>query len=232
MARVAQYSAWRSRWMTCVDAGAAASPRSRQTSSSSSGSTWAKLPTAPEILPTAITARARRRRSRLRPASAYHTATLRPKVMGSACTPWVRPIITVSLWRTGEGAQHAAQALLSGDEQVGGVAQLQRGRGVPHVGGGQAHVDEARVLAEMLLQVREEGDHLVLHAGQDLLDARDVDPGPGPDARHGLRRDAPAPRVGLAHRQLHAEPGRVLGLLAPDAAHGRDACTARSSASP
>jgi hypothetical protein len=41
--------------------------------------------------------RRRLNRSRLRRASSYHSASFRPNVIGSACTPWVRPIWTVSL---------------------------------------------------------------------------------------------------------------------------------------
>ena len=37
-------------------------------------------------------------RMRCRSTSAAHTATLKPKVMGSACCPWVRPAWTVSRW--------------------------------------------------------------------------------------------------------------------------------------
>src|SRR2546422_865793 len=99
-ASVAQNSAWRSRWTICVDTGAASSPSSPHTSVSSSGSTWAKFPTAPESFPTATAARARHRRSRFRCASVYHTAAFSPKLVGSAWTPWVRPTVRVSLWRS------------------------------------------------------------------------------------------------------------------------------------
>ena len=54
------------------------------------------MPTAPEILPTdTISSRARSTRSRSRCSSAYHSASFTPKVIGSACTPCVRPIIGV-----------------------------------------------------------------------------------------------------------------------------------------
>src|SRR5439155_1628340 len=89
-----------SRWTICVDTGAASSPSSPHTSVSSSGSTWAKFPTAPESFPTATVARARRRRSRFRCAYVNHTAAFSPKLVGSACTPWVRPTVRVSLWRS------------------------------------------------------------------------------------------------------------------------------------
>ena len=53
------------------------------------------MPTAPEILPTLTMSRARSTRSRSRCSSAYQSASLTPSVIGSACTPWVRPIIGV-----------------------------------------------------------------------------------------------------------------------------------------
>ena len=197
-----------------------ARPRSRQTSSSISGSTWAKLPTAPESLPTAMASRARRSRSRLRPASTYQTATLRPKVVGSACTPCVRADGQRVAVAQGQRRQRRAQALLPGDEQIGGVAELQRGGRVPDVVGGEADVHEARVGAELLLEAGEQRDHLVLDARLDREDARRCRPACRPDAGQRLGGDATAPRVGLAHRHLHPEPRLVLRLLAPDASHG------------
>ena len=145
MASAAQNSAWRSRCTIWVETGSTPRPRSRQTSSSISGSTWAKLPTAPESLPTAIASRARRSRSRLRPASTYQTATLSPKVVGSAWTPWVRAMVSVSRWRRASTRSAARSRSCPAMQQVGGVPELQRGGGVPHVVGGEPDVDEARV---------------------------------------------------------------------------------------
>src|SRR5205823_12561403 len=88
----------------------------------------------------------------------------------------------------------------------------------PHVAGGEAHVDEAGVGAELLLEAGEQRDHLVLHAPLDLEDAVDLDPG-GADAGHRLGGDATAARIGLAHRDLHPKPRLVLRRLAPDTSH-------------
>jgi hypothetical protein len=63
--------------------------------SSTSGPDATALPTAPEIFPTAICRAAWPKRSRLRRFSANQLATFRPKVIGSACTPCVRPICGV-----------------------------------------------------------------------------------------------------------------------------------------
>ena len=83
--------------MIWEETGAGSRPSRAQTAASIEGPRWAKVPTAPESLPTLMTARARRTRSMSRPVSAYQTASLRPNEIGSACTPCVRPIIGV--WR-------------------------------------------------------------------------------------------------------------------------------------
>src|SRR6266511_3318915 len=57
--------------------------------------TFAEDPTHPQTFPTLTTSCARRSRSRSRSSSNVHRASLWPNVMGSAWTPWVRPIITV-----------------------------------------------------------------------------------------------------------------------------------------
>ena len=95
MASVVTSSAWRSRWMTCDDTAAGSSPSRAHTSASIDGGRWAKVPTAPEIFPTRTISRARSTRTMSRRISAYQSASFRPNVIGSACTPCVRPIIGV-----------------------------------------------------------------------------------------------------------------------------------------
>ena len=60
-----------------------------------SGARWLYVPTGPLILPVAISAVASARRARPRATSNAQPAHLSPNVVGSACTEWVRPIITV-----------------------------------------------------------------------------------------------------------------------------------------
>src|SRR6058998_1668151 len=182
-ASVAQNSAWRSRWTICVDTGAAPSPSSPHTSVSSSGSTWAKFPTAPESFPTATVARARRR------------------------------------------AERVPEALLSRDEEVGGVPELERQRRVPDVARREADMDEARVRTDLLLEAREERDHLVFDPLLDGEDPRDVRARRLADARHRVGGDAAAAGVRPPHGKLHSEPRHVFGLLAPEAAHLRAGVT-------
>ena len=91
-AQAHRYSAWRSRAMTCV-AGTGTSPSRSATYRSTDGSTFEYVPTAPLSLHTITARRAARSRSRSRSICSAHRATLAPNVVGSACTPWVRPII-------------------------------------------------------------------------------------------------------------------------------------------
>ena len=68
--KAAKNAAWRSRGITCVLIGSGVRPSFAQTCSSTCGSILANVPTAPEIAPVAISARAMRSRSRLRSISA------------------------------------------------------------------------------------------------------------------------------------------------------------------
>ena len=96
-ARTLKKKAWRSRWMTWLETGSGVSPAALHTYSSTSGGTCANVPTAPETMPQRTSSAACSSRARFRRISSCHRASLRPKVMGSACTPWVRPIMGVSL---------------------------------------------------------------------------------------------------------------------------------------
>ncbi len=67
---VAKNIACRSRGITCVETVSGTRPSWAQTCSSTAGSMLAKVPTAPEMAPVAISARALTRRVRLRAISA------------------------------------------------------------------------------------------------------------------------------------------------------------------
>src|SRR2546423_1334996 len=88
-------SACRSRATTCVESGSGSSPRASHASRSTSGSTWAYVPTVPESCPTRVASSPRRRRARPRSASNAQPASFQPNVVGSAWTPCERPIVTV-----------------------------------------------------------------------------------------------------------------------------------------
>ena len=220
MARVVENSACRSRWTIWLEIGAASSPRRRQASSSTSGSTWAKVPTAPESLPTRTVSRARRRRSRLRPASAYQRAALRPKTMGSAWMPWVRPTQRVSRCRSASAAsapRGSARGPRAGDRRP-------------------CWSWSASAVSTTSEDVRPSGrsgspcrapppgssGRRSRRAGWWPRSRRCGRPGPGPaalirpSASSGIR---PRLRVDLAHRQLDLQPGLVLRVLGPDPRH-------------
>ena len=97
MASAETYSACRSRSITCEVIGATASSSRLQIFSSTSVPRCVAVPTAPEIFPTASCFAAARNRSASRRFSAHQLATFSPKVIGSACTPCVRPISGASL---------------------------------------------------------------------------------------------------------------------------------------
>ena len=118
-----------------------------------------------------------------------------------------------------EGAECAAKALLALEQKVERVPHLQRGRGVPDVVRRETDVHEARVVAELFFDAREQRDHLVLDPVLDGEDTVDVD-AQRANTRHDGGGNAPAARVGLARRDLHPEPRLVLRGLAPDSSHG------------
>ena len=163
------------------------------------------MPTAPEILPTRTASRARRRRSRSRPSSAYHSASFRPKVIGSACTPCVRPIIGVR--RCLERARRRRRAARRDQRRMTShrLAHLQRLRGVDDVRRGETEVQPARRRADVFGDRGGERDHVVLGGLLDLLDAGDVEARRSPSDRAPHRR-APGRRR-PSRRRPPAPPG-------------------------
>ncbi len=102
------------------------------------------------------------------------------------------------------------------------VAELQRQRGVEHIGRGQPVVEPAAFLAQLLGDGIDEGGDVVLRSGLELGDPlRRRDGRAGPDrldggARHGAEFGPPVER-----RQLDFEPAREPRLVRPDRRHGR-----------
>ena len=106
------------------------------------------------------------------------------------------------------------------DDQIAGLAHLQRLRGVEDVRGGQAEVQPAGGGSDVLGD-RGEGDDVVLGDLLDGFDAGNVELRPGPELCGGRRGND----AGLGHRirrgQLDFQPGFVAALIAPDRAHCR-----------
>ena len=92
-----------------------------------------------------------------------------------------------------EGArlQCGQQLVEVGDQDVGGAGELDVEAGVEHVGGGHALVHEARLGADDLGEMGQEGDDVVLGLALDLVDPLDVEGGVlglGPDRLGRLLR--------------------------------------------
>ena len=72
-------------------------------------------------------------RSTSRVSSAYQSASLSPNVIGSACTPCVRPIIGVRRCSSARARTACRSAVEEPEDEVAGLAHLQRLRGVDDV---------------------------------------------------------------------------------------------------
>ena len=86
--------------------------------------------------------------------------------------PWLRPMVGVILCSKARFFSAASRRVDVREQQVGGAHELHGEAGVEHVRRGHALVDEARVRADELGEVGEEGDDVVLHLALDLVDAR------------------------------------------------------------
>ena len=106
-ATAASSAAWRSRCTTWFATGSGARPSEPSAVTSTSGSKCASVPTAPLNLPVAQPSSAVSRRSSPRPSSSLHSRHLSPNVIGSACTPWLRP--TWGVFRCACASVHAAR---------------------------------------------------------------------------------------------------------------------------
>ena len=95
-------------------------------------------------------------------------------MVGSAWMPWLRPTVGVTLCSRRallQRGQHQVDVL---QQEVGGAGELHGERGVEHVGRGHALVQEARLRADDLGDVGQEGDDVVLRYPLDLVDLLDM----------------------------------------------------------
>ena len=121
---VAKNMAWRSRGITWVETGSGCRPSFSATWASTRGSILAKVPTAPEIAQVAISARAASSRRAGAVEFGIGSASLRPKVVGSAWMPWLRPIGRCHLCSSARRLQCGQQRVEVGDQEVGGAHEL------------------------------------------------------------------------------------------------------------
>ena len=153
-----------------------------------------------------------------------------PKVVGSAWMPCVRPTLTVSLCSQAEVAQRRDEGVALGQQDVGGVDQLQRERGVEQVAARHAEVDVGGGLARLGVvgPGRQERDDVVLRDGLDLGDGLGGGRGgagaPARRCRRARRRPRRAPRARAPR------PGTRARTCGPRSRPGpsRAACSARS----
>ena len=129
-------SAWRSRGTTWVETGSAASPRRASTRALEVRAVrGVGADGAARSRPTAAWANARSQALgvAVRPRT-RSPASLMPNVVGSAWTPCVRPTQTVSTCSRARSASARDELARAGDDDLAGAPELQRERGVEHVG--------------------------------------------------------------------------------------------------
>ena len=152
-------------------------------------------------------------------------------MVGSAWMPWLRPMVGVSLCSKRALLERRQQRVEVGEQQVGGAHQLHVEAGVEDVGGGEARVHEARLGADVLGQVGEEGDDVVLDLALDGVDAGDVELGLGalvPDGLGGALGDQAELGHGGGRVRLDLEPDAKARLGRPDARPSRAGCSGGS----
>ncbi len=122
----------------------------------------------------------------------------------------------------GAAPERGEQLVHVGDQKVGGAHELHVEAGVEHVRRGHAGVHEARIGADVLGQMRQEGDNVVLDLALDLVDPRDVEfrfPAARPDGLRGFLRDLAEPGHRVRGVCLDLEPDAEAGLGRPDGDH-------------
>lgn len=97
-------------------------------------------------------------------------------MVGSAWMPWLRVDANGVLVLERALFQRGQQLFEIRDQDVCGAHEADVERGVQHIRRGHALVHEARlIVADDLGQMREEGDHVMLGDGLDLVDAGHVE---------------------------------------------------------
>ena len=184
------------------------------------------VPTAPLSFITAIDSRAARRRVRSRSTWLAHSATFAPNVVGSACTPCVRPIITVSRCVLAIATSVRDQVGRCLDQQIDGVGHRPAQRRVDDVGRREPVVDprSGRLTDRRLHDVDERGHVVIGHrlAFEHRVDERGVDRRRRVATAGGVvgRNDAER-GVALGREQLDLEPTGEPRLVRPHRVHLR-----------
>ena len=128
---------------TCVETGSRSSPSRASTRARSRAPSRVGADRARDRADRHLRERPLQAAPRCGAASKAKPASLIPNVVGSACTPCVRPTQTVSACSRARSASAVDELARAGDDELAGRAQLQRERRVEHVGGRQPEVDPA-----------------------------------------------------------------------------------------
>ena len=119
----------------------------------------------------------------------------------------------------GPGDDCCKGAVVPAEDQGAGVADLERERGVEHVGGGEPVMEPAALLAEILGDGVHEGGDVVLGLGLELGDAlRGGRHRAGADRLDRLGGNRAHGRPAVERGELHFEPASELRLVRPEEA--------------
>ncbi len=133
-----------------MELGAGSSPSRSHATRSTSGSIAAYCPTAPDNLPTRSPSSARSMRTRSRSSAKAQPTSLSPNVVGSAWTPWVRPMQSVSRCSSARATTVANARSSALEQQAAGLLHGEGEGCVQDIRRCEAEVEPASVVAERL----------------------------------------------------------------------------------
>ncbi len=122
----------------------------------------------------------------------------------------------------GAALQGGEQAVEIADQEIGGADQLDIEAGIEHIGRGHALMHEARLGADDLGEMGQEGDDIVLHLALDRVDAGDIEDRVAalvPDFLGRLLRHDAKLGHGVGGVGLDLEPDAEAGLRLPKGGH-------------
>ena len=111
------------------------------------------------------------------------------------------------------------QGIDIGDQDVGSLRHLDGEAGIQHIGRGHSLMHESRLLAHMLGQIGEEGDHVVPGFALDLVDPRDFPFSTLPHRLCGVLGDYAKLGLRIAGVGLDLEPDTEFVFGFPDIDH-------------